>query len=351
MRFLYSFNPSLPILLLGLTLSWSPASFSQPVVVGPDQPVDAQTRSEVIQELLRQLNTQYVFPKVAAQIEQDIQTRLAAGNYDRITSSKVLADTITVQMQRVSHDKHLRLFYQNKPVQPSGSESKTDEQAALEQYGRQINFGFGKPDRLPGNIGYLRIDEFMPVELAAQTATTAMTYLSQTDALIVDLRYNRGGEPAMVAYLASYYFGPYSVHLNDIIRRGGGTIQSYRTHPQVPGKRYVGKPLYILTSRKTFSAGEEFAYDLQSLKRAAVVGEPTAGGAHAGEQVRISDHFTAFIPVEYARNPITHTNWEGTGVKPDLATTETQSLKVAHLTALKILSQIASAARKKHFGK
>ncbi len=284
------------------------AGFSQPMVVGPDQSIDAQTRTAVIRELIHQLNAQYVFPGVAAQIQQSIQTRKNAGEYDQLASSRAFADTITTQMQRISHDKHLRLFYQNKPVQPSGA----DEHVALEQYGRQINFGFGKPERLPGNIGYLRIDEFMPVELAQKTATNAITYLSETDALILDLRHNRGGEPAMVAYLASYFFGPDTVHLNDIVGQGG-TIQSFWTSQEVPGKRYVGKPLYILTGKKTFSAGEEFAYDLQSLKRATVVGESTAGGAHSGELVRISDHFAAFIPVEYARNPITHSNWEGTG--------------------------------------
>ena len=330
-----------------ITLLIPRISFSQPVVVGPDQPVDAQTRSAVIQELIRQLQTQYVFPKVAAQIGQAIQTELATGDYDRITSSKALADTLTAQMQRISHDKHLRLFYQSKPVQSSGAESKADEQVALEQHGRQINFGFGKPERLPGNIGYLRVDEFMLVELAAQTATVVMTYLGQTNALILDLRHNRGGEPDMVAYLASYFFGPDSVHLNDIVSKGGGSVQSYWTHGQVPGKRYVGKPLYILTSKKTFSAGEEFAYDLQALKRATIVGESTAGGAHSGERVRIGDHFTAFIPVEYAVNPITHTNWEGTGVKPDMATRESQALKAAHLTALNSQYPTASAARKK----
>lgn len=321
-------------LTVWITLLISRASFCQPVVSGPDQSIDAQTRKTVIQALIHQLNAQYVFPDVAVHIEQVIQAHLTADAYDRINSSKVFADTITSQLQRISHDKHLRLFYQNKPVPFSGSESRASEQVALEQYGRQINFGFGKPERLMGNIGYLRIDEFMPIELAAQTADNAMMYLSQTNALILDLRHNRGGEPAMVAYLASYFFGPDSVHLNDIVSQRGKTIQAFWTRSQVPGKRYVGKPLYILTSRKTFSAGEEFAYDLQNLKRATVVGEPTAGGAHAGRQVRIGDHFTAFIPVEYARNPITHTNWEGTGVKPDMVTTEDRTLTIAHLVAL-----------------
>ncbi|QMW05003.1 S41 family peptidase [Spirosoma foliorum] len=323
--------------------------FCQPVVAGPDQPIDAQTRMVVIQSLLQQLGSQYVFPKVATQIQEVIQAKLNAGDYDSITSSKAFADTLTVQIQRISHDKHLQLFYQNKSASSASSDltAKADGNTTLEQYGRQINFGFGKPELLPGNIGYLRIDEFMPVELAAQTATAALTHLNQTDALILDLRHNRGGEPAMVAFLASYFFGSDSVHLNDIVSRGGKSVQSFWTHSQLPGKRYVGKWVYILTSKKTFSAGEEFAYDLQNLKRATLIGESTAGGAHSGEMVRIGDHFSAFIPAEYALNPITHTNWEGTGVRPDLAIAEHKALKRAQIIALETLISSTDEARKR----
>ncbi|WP_461040551.1 S41 family peptidase [Spirosoma harenae] len=335
------------IIVIWLATLLPQIGFCQPVVVGPDQPIDAPTRTAILQELIQQLNTQYVFPSIAAQIQVVIQPKMTAGDYDQITSSKAFADTITAQIQRISHDKHLRLFYHNKPVSTTEGESKADEQASLEQYGREINFGFGKPEILAGNIGYLRIDEFMPVKLAAQTATNAMNFLSQTDALILDLRHNRGGEPAMVAYLASYLVGPGSVHLNDIVSKGGKSIQSFWTTPQVLDKPHTDKPVYLLTSKNTFSAGEEFAYDLQSLKRATVVGEPTAGGAHSGEMIRIGDHFTAFIPVEYAQNPITHTNWEGTGVKPDLAIPASQAQKKAQLLALETMASKTDKPRKK----
>lgn len=335
-------HPLLPTLLrllcTGSLMLLSQAEFCQPVIVGPDQPIDAQTRTAVIHQLSQQLNAQYIFPKVSAQIEQVLQTRLVDGVYARITSSKAFADTITAELQRVSHDKHLHLFYQHQPVSSVSSDpTQPSETHKLEHHGRHINWGFGKPERLAGNVGYLRIDEFMPVELAAETATAAMTYLSQTDALILDLRHNRGGEPAMVAFLASYFFGPDSVHLNDLVRREGQPVASFWTWRQLPGLRYVGKPLYILTSRKTFSAGEEFAYDLQSLNRAAVVGEPTAGGAHSGDLVGIGTHFVAFIPTEYARNPITGTNWERVGVQPNVKTTENEAMQTAYVKALKTL--------------
>ncbi|MVM33847.1 peptidase [Spirosoma sp. HMF4905] len=342
-----SLRRSLLPILIWIVCLLPRVSRSQPVVAGPDQPIDAQTRRVVIQSLMQQLGSQYVFPKVVAQIQEVIQAKLSAGDYDSITSSKAFADTLTAHIQRISHDKHLRLFYQNTPSKSSDGSSTANEQAALQQYGRRINFGFGKPELLPGNIGYLRIDEFMPIALAAGTATDAMNYLSQTDALILDVRHNRGGDPAMVAFLASYFFGSDSVHLNDIVSRGGKSVQAFWTHSQLPGKRYVGKPVYLLTSTKTFSAGEEFAYDLQNLKRAILVGELTAGGAHSGEMIRIGDHFTAFIPVEYARNPITQTNWEGTGVKPDLAIAQRKAQKKAHIIALKTLISSTPGAVKK----
>jgi len=319
------------VALLGLTLT----SQAQPNA-GPDLPIDAKTRKEIINALLTQLNAQYVFPTTAARIQRTIQRQLAAGAYDHITSSQELAHTLTTQLREFSHDKHLGLYYQNMPVEAAGSGTKPtpEEEARRQRFATSINFGFEKAERLAGNVGYLRLDGFMPASIAAETATAAMTYLAHTDALIVDLRYNRGGDPSMVSFLASYFFGPDSVHLNDLYWREGNRTQQFWTIAHLPGRRYTDRPIYLLTSSHTFSAGEEFAYDLQSLKRAVVIGEATGGGVNPGGPVRIGKHFTAFIPTGRAINPVTKTNWEGTGVKPNIDALEAEALKVAHLAAL-----------------
>ena len=192
--------------------------------------------------------------------------------------------------------------------------------------------------RLRGNLGYLRVDAFEPPAKSSEPMDRAMGLLSSTDGLIIDLRWNSGGSAAAVAYLCSFFFAPGApVHLNDLVRRKPSTndftVESYWTKP-VPVS-YLGKPVYVLTSARTISGGEEFAYDLQTQGRAVLVGERTKGGANPGRIVRLGDRFAMFIPNGRARNPITKANWEGVGVRPDKATSSADSLAVAARLALR----------------
>jgi C-terminal processing protease CtpA/Prc len=180
---------------------------------------------------------------------------------------------------------------------------------------------------------------FQPAELAGDTAAAAMNFLTNTDALIIDIRANGGGAPSMVALVSSYLFGGEPVHLNDLYFRPEDTTHQWWTLPHVPGKRYQDKPVYVLTSKRTFSAAEEFAYNLKSLKRATIVGETTGGGAHPGGMHRLNEHFLVFVPSGRAINPLTKSNWEGTGVAPDLPVAAAQALKTAHLAALKKVAE------------
>jgi C-terminal processing protease CtpA/Prc len=198
-----------------------------------------------------------------------------------------------------------------------------------------MNHGFGKVERLPGNIGYLEFFNFADEELGADTVAAAMNFVNGTDALIIDMRRNGGGNPAMVALVCSYLFGPEPVHLNDLYWREGNRTDEFWTKKEVAGKRYVNKDVYVLTSKRTFSGAEEFTYNLKNLKRATIIGETTGGGAHPGGGFRISEHFGMFVPTGRAISPITKTNWEGTGVTPDVSVPADQALHVARLTALK----------------
>jgi C-terminal processing protease CtpA/Prc len=198
-----------------------------------------------------------------------------------------------------------------------------------------MNHGFGRVERLPGNIGYLEFFNFADEELGADTVAAAMNFINGTDSLIIDMRNNGGGNPAMVALVCSYLFGPDPVHLNDLYWREGNRTEEFWTRKDLAGKRYLNKDVYVLTSKRTFSGAEEFTYNLKNLKRATIVGETTGGGAHPGGGFRINEHFGVFVPTGRAISPITKTNWEGTGVTPDISVPADQALLVARLMALK----------------
>jgi C-terminal processing protease CtpA/Prc len=161
-----------------------------------------------------------------------------------------------------------------------------------------------------------------------------MTSLNQANAIIFDLRDNEGGSPEMVAFVASYLFD-HPTHLEDLYNRSEhSTLQSWTLSP-VEGNQLANKPVFVLTSAETFSGGEEFAYDLKMLKRATVVGETTAGAAHMVRQRRIDGHFSIRVPDTRPINPISKTNWESTGVTPDVRVNASEALATAKRLAQK----------------
>jgi C-terminal processing protease CtpA/Prc len=278
-----------------------------------------------------------VFPDIAKKMDESIRERVAKKEYDQITSAKQFATTLTNDLQAVSHDKHLRVRYSNEAIAERGprQEPTAEEREQRKRDLTWMNHGFSKVERLRGNIGYLEFLNFMDEELGADTVAAAMNFVNGTDALIIDMRNNGGGNPAMVALVCSYLFGPEPVHLNDLYWREGNRTDEFWTKKEIAGKRYLNKDVYVLTSKRTFSGAEEFTYNLKNLKRATIIGETTGGGAHPGGGFRISEHFGMFIPTGRAISPITKTNWEGTGVTPDIAVPADQALLVARIMALK----------------
>jgi hypothetical protein len=309
--------------------------FAQPEQ--PDLTIDAATRTQVVDTILKRLNESYVFPDIAKKMEASIRERVAQKEYDQITSAKQFATTLTNDLQAISHDKHLRVRYSYEAVPERGprQEPTAEEREQRKRDLTWMNHGFSKVERLRGNIGYLEFLNFMDEELGADTVAAAMNFVNGTDALIIDMRNNGGGNPAMVALVCSYLFGPEPVHLNDLYWREGNRTDEFWTRKEVAGKRYLNKDVYVLTSKRTFSGAEEFTYNLKNLKRATIIGETTGGGAHPGGGFRISEHFGMFIPTGRAISPITKTNWEGTGVTPDINVPADQALLVARIMALK----------------
>jgi retinol-binding protein 3 len=296
--------------------------------------IDAATRARVIDGAIAKLNESYVFPDIAKKMSDDVRVRQKRGEYDSVTDGDAFAKLLTDNFREVSRDKHLRVDFSpaKMPDRPEGAPS-ADEVAQFRKELEHMNCGFDKVEILSGNLGYVKFDMFGDPEICGPTATAAMNFLANTDAVIFDLRENGGGDPKMVAFVCSYLFSK-RTHLNDLWTRKTNHTEEFWTSPDVPGKKLDGKPAFVLTSGRTFSGAEEFTYNLKNLKRATIIGETTGGGAHPVSGHRIDDHFMIGVPFARAINPITKTNWEGTGVEPDVKVPAPDALSTAQKLAL-----------------
>ncbi len=301
-----------------------------------DMTIDAAVRDQVVKGLIKNLNQSYIFLETAKKMEADLLARSKNKEYDSMTSAAAFAKKLTTDLQAISKDKHLRVGFSFDvlPARNDAREPSKEEIAAQLQFMRRVNFGFEKVERMQGNIGYIDLRGFTDPETGAETVAAAMTFVANTDAIIFDLRQNGGGDPAMVALICSYLFGEKPVHLNDLYFREENKTEEFWTRPDSVAKRFPDKDVFVLTSNRTFSGGEEFTYNLKNLKRATIIGETTGGGANPGGRVRLNDHFQVFVPTGRAISPITKTNWEGTGVEPDVSVPKEQALLVAYLAAL-----------------
>jgi hypothetical protein len=305
-----------------------------------DIALTAATRGETIQMIAGELIDNYVDPDVAGQMVHSLREQERSGAYATITDGNDFADTLTDDLRTVSHDGHLFVAY-SPSTSPEGNVAAVPGPAEIARYRfsqKRDNCSFSELRILPRNIGYLKFNEFANPADCGATVVSAFGFLAHVDALIVDLRDNHGGQPTMVQLVLSYFFSE-PTHLNDIYIRPDNETRQYWTLPFVPGPRLADIPLYVLTSHRTFSGAEEFTNDLKSRKRATIVGETTRGGAHPLISIAIGTHFVIGVPIGRPINPITHGDWEGRGITPDVETPADQALEVAQkLAETKILS-------------
>jgi hypothetical protein len=300
-----------------------------PKAIGTDPAVSPAEIGTLVEGAARAVEERYVFPDVGAKIAGKLRHQQSEGNYNSLKTATALTAALTVDLQSFNQDKHLRLI-PNESL-PAGSGDHQSDPTLGSDGETYDNHGFVKVERLAGNIGYIKARMFYGVAPSRATVTAAMEFVADTDALIIDIRDHHGGDPMTVAFLISYLTAPERIHLNDFLDRDSQLRGSSYTETQVSGRRYgTSKPIYILINSKTFSAAEEFAYDLQALKRATLVGESTGGGANPGGFIRLSDRFSVFVPTGRAQNPLTGTNWEGAGVQPDLKVGSEEALAFVH---------------------
>ncbi|NNE66309.1 MAG: S41 family peptidase [Pyrinomonadaceae bacterium] len=299
-----------------------------------DMNIGPEIQKAVVTQLVKDLDESYVFPDVAKKLDKHLKSRLS--DYSSITSARKFAEALTKDLQSVNDDKHLRVrfSYDRLPDRKERTSPSREEEERYFAFMKRVNYGFDSVKRLPGNVGYIELRGFMNEKLGENTVAAAMNFVSNTEALIIDLRRNGGGSPKMVALICSYFFGDEKVHLNDLYWRKGNRTDEFWTQPKVKGTKYLEKDVYILTSNRTFSGAEEFSYNLRNLNRAIIIGETTGGGAHPGGSFRLHDHFSAFISTGRAISPITKTNWEGTGVEPHFKVKKDIALETAQLKAL-----------------
>jgi len=297
-------------------------------------------RARIIDTIATRISKAYVLPDDALKMATALRDHAAAHEYDAIRSTRELCRRLTEDLRTVSGDLHLEVIYQEKSgPQTAGALNgvgRTSTEQA--QAGRLSNFGFESVSRLAGNVGYLDLREFYAGENGVETAAAAMKFLSHTDALIIDLRENPGGALNMNALLSTYLLGRKMIHLNGVRGREAGQVGELWTMPQAPRTVYL-RPVYLLTSRQTFSQAEAFAYQLQQLKRATLVGERTAGGAHLVEFEPIAEHVVLRLSKGRFIHPVTQTNWQGVGVVPDVETSSDEALPKAYLLALTALQR------------
>ncbi len=329
----------LVFLTLFVLLAAAPCLAQRRMVVGQDDsmPASAEFKAAAVDSVSWALNRTYVFEDVAKEMEKHIRRKLKEGEYDELETVQEFARQLTEDMREISSDRHLGVQFMSDELleeyQQGDEDPDVAHQLAFER-GRKRNFEFKKLEILDGNVGYLKLNSFNDTSLSGPTAIAAMNFLGYTDALIIDLTENGGGSPSLIQTIMAYLLDG-STHLNSFYIRDGDSLQQFWSAPYVPGPKMVDTGLYVLTSSHTFSAAEEFAYNVKNLERGTIVGETTGGGAHPVTSY-LFPSLNMGMRVSFGRaiNPVSGTNWEGTGVAPDIEVPADQAFDAAYLDAL-----------------
>jgi hypothetical protein len=302
--------------------------------------ISSDEKSQVVDSIATFMTDFYVFPDKGKEMGDLVLQNLTQGKYDQITDHQEFSMILSQDLQSVNGDRHINVRYSPEMIAMYRAAEADSNNTELEEFQKKraesMNFNFKELKILPGNVGYLKFNSFMDASMAGPTAIAAMNFLAYTDALIIDLRDNGGGSPSLIQLISSYFFEE-PEHLNSFYIREGDQTHQFWTLPYVPGNKMLDTDIYVLTSSYTFSGAEEFTYNLKNMKRATIVGETTGGGAHPVSPHIINDHFAINIPFGKAVNPITNSNWEGTGIEPHIKTSKAEAYEKAYLLALEKL--------------
>ncbi|MDH4209834.1 MAG: S41 family peptidase [candidate division WOR-3 bacterium] len=314
--------------------------------------ISEKEKVKIIETVCSLLESNYIDPDMGKTVSAQLSASHSQGEYREVSSAEEFAAQLDADLTEWSSDKHLGVIYDPEWVMQIREEGPEDAYLTEEMVNeeRMGNFGFRRMEILDGNVGYLDLRIFFHPKYAGETAVAAMNYLSNCRAVIIDLRSNGGGWGDMVSLLCSYFLdNEECVHLNSVYSRPDDRYYQSWTLPYVPGRILADVPLYILTSRSTFSAAEEFCYNLKYLKRSTIVGERTRGGAHPISSQVLDDDLILIIPECASIHPVTQSNWEGVGVEPDVEVPADEAFNVAYSNIIRQLRDTVLDNREKAF--
>lgn len=298
-------------------------------------PLTSAVRQAVVDSVRHALLRYYVFPDTGRLMASALASRMEAHAYDSLVAAPALAAVIAADLRAIHRDAHMRIVFDPEEAQRALDTTRRESRDRL-AIDRRNNFFFRDLRILPGNIGYIEFTQFADTSVdARKTVRSAMQYMANTDALIIDLRDNRGGSAAMASELASYFVSG-RAHWSDSFNRIDSTWTAswVENKVEITGGLHLSMPVTVLTSSWTFSGAEGLAYALQNNRGARIVGERTAGGAHVLRRVALGNGFVGFIPYRRSANVVTGTDWEGTGVAPNIVVDAPNALLAARIAIL-----------------
>lgn len=303
---------------------------------------------DVVGRVADQIAARYFDEARGAKLAAELKAEAARGDYDRYAAPLDLAQALTVRLRPV--DAHFQVAWSAAaPAAPAKAGAQRPSATAAEQAERRQNYGFRAVEILPGGLAVVRMSYFAEFEgadaPAKQAADAVMAMTAGAEAVIFDLRDNGGGSPTMVAYLVGH-FVPEGADVYNTFKSRQGDDYERPTAPPKTGRR-LQQPVFAVVSGRSASAAESFTYTLQAAKRGVIVGEATAGAANPGAMAPVGDGFVVFVSDGSPVNPITRSNWEGTGVVPDVKVPAADALvKAQQLALARVLEGPADPAAK-----
>lgn len=296
--------------------------------------VDQADKEKIIREISKLFEEKYVISEVGEKCAKDIISALQSNVYDTLTDAKEFAKKLTADLQKMTGDRHIKFRLIEASDIGENQEGSLHHPVRLFRLMQKEHVGFTRFDWLEGEIGYLEIRRFYNPSEAKEMVISAMNFVAGANAIIIDLRDNQGGAGELLPFFCSHFFEK-STQLSSYYSREEDFTQEFWTYDNFTDKRFIDVPLFILTSKNTFSAAEMFAYDLKMRQRAILIGDSTGGGAHSVDLFKVDHRFEIYISTSRAINPVTGSNWEGIGVIPDILVPSEVALDTAIVLAKK----------------